>query len=120
MERSLHQTPLSLNPPCPIPQGPGGAVDPLSSMPTSGMLKGALGCRNLPPEISCVLWPVPAASSSRGSGMWSIVDVYMPTGIAAPRHHRLLSFHFLPSLQDLLPAPTSQRPLSWGSKSQES
>lgn len=88
------------------------------SLPRSRKLKGIWGFRNLPPEISCVLWPVLAASSSCGSRMW------FPAGLFP--HHSTQTPQ-LPFLSFLLFAagsppstPTSWRPLSWISKRQES
>lgn len=122
MERRICWSPSVLNPPCPIPAGgePVALRTPFPPCPALACSKGLWGCRNLPPEISHVLWAVPAASSSCGGGMWSLVRVCLPIGTAAPRPRGLLSFLSFPSLQVLLRAPTSWRPLSQGNERQQS
>lgn len=118
--RSLHQNPLVLNLPCPIPTGGAPVVLWTSIFLCSGpgRSKGFWGFRNLPPEISCVLWPVLAASSSCGSRMWFPVGVFPHYSTQTPQ---------LPFLSFLLFAAGSppstnimERPLSWISKRQES
>lgn len=104
MERSLRWSPSVSNPPCPIPASgdPVALRTPFPPCPALACSKGLRGCRNLPPEISHVLWAVPAASSSRGGGMWSPVGACLPTGTAAPRPHGSLSFPSFLLLQVLL------------------
>lgn len=119
MARNLHQNPLVLNPPCPIPIR-GASVVLWTSIflcPGPGSSRGFEGAGTFPLRSAvsfgqCWL-PAPAVAVGCGS-QW----VCFPT--AAPRLHSSLSFLSFPLLQDLLPAPRSWRPLSWISKRQES
>lgn len=119
MARNLHQNPLVLNPPCPTPTGGAPVVLWTSILlcPGPGSSRGFGGAGTFPLRSAvsfgqCWL-PAPAVAVGCGS-QW----VCFPT--AAPRPHSSLSFLSFPLLQDLLPAPTSWRPLSWISKRQES
>lgn len=119
MARNLHQKPLGLNPPCPIPTGGAPVVlwTYIFLCPGRGSSKGfgGSGTFHLRSAVSfgqCWL-PAPAVAVRCGSQ-----QVCFPT--TAPRPHSSLSFLSFCSLKDLLPAPTSWRPLSWISKRQES
>jgi len=121
MERSLRRAPWRGNPLVPslLPGTLWCYRPPFLPAQVCHAQRGFGGAETFPvrPAVSLGQCWLPAPATVVGCGPQ--LGVCLPTGIAAPRPHGSLSFPF-PSLQDLLPAPTSWRPLSWGNKRQQS